>query len=192
MKEAAEHVPFQLPNEFTRIGFLLAGITSSNAGLQARMANTKSDADLASETSKRHHFELAANFFQPFCPVLMKFSSGTKCDAIKISDVSGSKYEVLTQPQTDKLQEWQEEKSKSTNRGREGRGKSPDRKQENYKQGRAIATSVLKNMKAISKQRGKVEELNLPNALIMSLFEDKDVKKAIRASVPSVEVAVKV
>eukprot|EP00957_Ditylum_brightwellii_P071420 5429447-Ditylum_brightwellii.AAC.1 len=28
--EAAEHVPFQLPNKFTRVGFLLAGITSSD------------------------------------------------------------------------------------------------------------------------------------------------------------------
>eukprot|EP00957_Ditylum_brightwellii_P170772 12997916-Ditylum_brightwellii.AAC.1 len=31
MKEVAEHVPFQLPNEFTIVGFLLAGITSSDA-----------------------------------------------------------------------------------------------------------------------------------------------------------------
>eukprot|EP00957_Ditylum_brightwellii_P050333 3817106-Ditylum_brightwellii.AAC.1 len=34
MKEATEHVPFQLPNKFTRVGFLLVGITSSDAGLQ--------------------------------------------------------------------------------------------------------------------------------------------------------------
>eukprot|EP00957_Ditylum_brightwellii_P207397 15352823-Ditylum_brightwellii.AAC.1 len=47
-------------------------------------------------------------------------------------------------------------------------------------------------MKAISKQKGGVGEANLPKALIMCLFEDKDVKKAIRASVASVEVAVKV
>eukprot|EP00957_Ditylum_brightwellii_P005978 452825-Ditylum_brightwellii.AAC.1 len=67
-KEAAEHVPFQLPNEFTRVGFLLAGITSSDAGLQAAMTNIKSNADVTSETSKRHHFELAANYLQPFCP----------------------------------------------------------------------------------------------------------------------------
>eukprot|EP00957_Ditylum_brightwellii_P093265 7102110-Ditylum_brightwellii.AAC.1 len=31
MKETAEHVPFQFPNEFTRDGFLLTGITSSDA-----------------------------------------------------------------------------------------------------------------------------------------------------------------
>eukprot|EP00957_Ditylum_brightwellii_P171513 13057243-Ditylum_brightwellii.AAC.1 len=51
------------------------------------MANIKSDADPASETSKRHHFELATTYLQPFCPVLKKFPSGTKCDAIEISDV---------------------------------------------------------------------------------------------------------
>eukprot|EP00957_Ditylum_brightwellii_P202474 15330318-Ditylum_brightwellii.AAC.1 len=68
MKEVAEHVPFQLSNKFTRVGFLLAGTTSSGTGLQAAMANINSNADPASETSKRHHFELAANYLQPFCP----------------------------------------------------------------------------------------------------------------------------
>eukprot|EP00957_Ditylum_brightwellii_P167246 12731629-Ditylum_brightwellii.AAC.1 len=90
MKEVAEHVPFHLPNEFMRVGFLLAGIISSDAGLQAAMANIKSDADPASETSKRHCFKMTATYLQPFCPVLKKFPSGTKSDAIKISDVSGS------------------------------------------------------------------------------------------------------
>eukprot|EP00957_Ditylum_brightwellii_P179104 13644212-Ditylum_brightwellii.AAC.1 len=69
-----------------RVGFLLAGITSSNAGLQATMANIKSNAHPASETSKRHHFELTATYLQPFCPLLKKFPSGTKRDAIEISD----------------------------------------------------------------------------------------------------------
>eukprot|EP00957_Ditylum_brightwellii_P093738 7137064-Ditylum_brightwellii.AAC.2 len=72
------------------------------------------------------------------------------------------------------------------------KGKSPCSKQENYKQGRAIAASVYKNMKAISKKKGEVGEVNLPKALIMFLFKDEDVEKAIRASVISVEVAVKV
>eukprot|EP00957_Ditylum_brightwellii_P192059 14620751-Ditylum_brightwellii.AAC.1 len=55
----------------------------------------------------------------------------------------------------------------------------------------AIAASVLKNMKAISKQKGEVGEVNLPKPLIISLFEDNDMKKAIRASVSTVEVEVK-
>eukprot|EP00957_Ditylum_brightwellii_P100464 7658057-Ditylum_brightwellii.AAC.1 len=55
------------------------------------MANIKSDTDVTSETSKRHHFKLAANYLQLVCPVLQKFTSGTKHDAIKISDVTGSR-----------------------------------------------------------------------------------------------------
>eukprot|EP00957_Ditylum_brightwellii_P043529 3300190-Ditylum_brightwellii.AAC.1 len=47
-------------------------------------------------------------------------------------------------------------------------------------------------MKVISKKKGEVGEVNLPKALIMSLFKDEDVKKVIRASMSSVEVAVKV
>eukprot|EP00957_Ditylum_brightwellii_P164175 12500059-Ditylum_brightwellii.AAC.1 len=92
MKEAAEHVPFQLLNKFKRVGLLLAGITSSDVGLQAMMTNIKSNADLVSEMSKRHNFELGVNFLQPFCPVSKKFLFGTKCDAIKISDASGSAF----------------------------------------------------------------------------------------------------
>eukprot|EP00957_Ditylum_brightwellii_P089061 6782199-Ditylum_brightwellii.AAC.1 len=60
MKEVSKHVPFQLPNKFMRAGFLLAGITSSDTGFQATMVNIKISADPVSETSKRHHFELAA------------------------------------------------------------------------------------------------------------------------------------
>eukprot|EP00957_Ditylum_brightwellii_P057546 4363603-Ditylum_brightwellii.AAC.1 len=43
-------------------------------------------------------------------------------------------------------------------------------------------------MKTISKKKGEVGEVNLSKVLIMSLFEDEDVKKAIRASVPVVKV----
>eukprot|EP00957_Ditylum_brightwellii_P144041 10975586-Ditylum_brightwellii.AAC.1 len=88
------------------------------------MVNIKSNADKASETSNRHYFELAATYLQPFCPVLKKFSSGTKRDDIEISDVLGydfgtkssagktgislryhtsKEYEVLAQPQKDEL-----------------------------------------------------------------------------------------
>eukprot|EP00957_Ditylum_brightwellii_P141128 10751663-Ditylum_brightwellii.AAC.1 len=43
-------------------------------------------------------------------------------------------------------------------------------------------------MKSISKKKGGVGEVNLPKVIIMSLFKDKDVKKAIRASVSVDEV----
>eukprot|EP00957_Ditylum_brightwellii_P040649 3076587-Ditylum_brightwellii.AAC.1 len=47
-------------------------------------------------------------------------------------------------------------------------------------------------MKIISKQKGEVGEVSLPKSLIMSLFNNEDVKKAIRASVSSVGVDVKI
>eukprot|EP00957_Ditylum_brightwellii_P140777 10723938-Ditylum_brightwellii.AAC.1 len=47
-------------------------------------------------------------------------------------------------------------------------------------------------MKTISKKKGEVGEVNLPKALIMSLFADEDVQKAIRASVSAVEMELKV
>eukprot|EP00957_Ditylum_brightwellii_P170974 13014935-Ditylum_brightwellii.AAC.1 len=46
-------------------------------------------------------------------------------------------------------------------------------------------------MKSISKKKGEAGEVNLPKALIASLFKDEDVKKAIRSSVSVAEVAVK-
>eukprot|EP00957_Ditylum_brightwellii_P113708 8669861-Ditylum_brightwellii.AAC.1 len=88
MKEVAEHVPFKLHNKFTRVGFLLIAIKCSGAGLQTTMANIKSDADATSVTSKRHHFDFAVTYLLPFCPVLMKFPSSTKHDAIEISDTT--------------------------------------------------------------------------------------------------------
>eukprot|EP00957_Ditylum_brightwellii_P140397 10697367-Ditylum_brightwellii.AAC.1 len=45
MRESAEHVTFQLPNEFTRVGLLLVAIKCSDAGLQDGMANIRSDTD---------------------------------------------------------------------------------------------------------------------------------------------------
>eukprot|EP00957_Ditylum_brightwellii_P196224 14951258-Ditylum_brightwellii.AAC.1 len=215
MKEATEHVPFQLSNKFTRVGFLLTAIKCSDAGLHAVMANIKSDANTISVTSKRHHFELAATYFLPFCPILRKFPSGTKCDAIKISDTTALEFETkpsagtsgvslmyhtteeyksLTQPLKVKLQEWhnkskqgQQKKAQGHGKGQGGSGKSPS-KQESYRQGRAIAAYVYKNMQSIIKKKGEEGEAKYPKALIMSLFEDEDMKKAIRASLSAAEV----
>eukprot|EP00957_Ditylum_brightwellii_P075677 5751176-Ditylum_brightwellii.AAC.1 len=96
---------------------------------------------------------------------MKKFPSGTKRDAIKISDVTGTGFG--TKPSTSKTG-WQEEKSKPAKsqrangrgqgQGRGGREKTSGSKQENYKQGRAIAASVFKNIKAISKKKGEVGE----------------------------------
>ena len=43
MQASAEHVQYQLPNEHSRVGFLLEAIQCSDAGLQAAMASIKTD-----------------------------------------------------------------------------------------------------------------------------------------------------
>eukprot|EP00957_Ditylum_brightwellii_P111031 8467494-Ditylum_brightwellii.AAC.1 len=82
----------------------------------------------------------------------------------------------------------QQRKANEHGRGQEGKGKSPYSKQESYKQVRVIAASVYKNMKSNSKKKGEEGEAKYPKALIISLFKDKDVKKAIRASISIAEV----
>eukprot|EP00957_Ditylum_brightwellii_P114882 8760859-Ditylum_brightwellii.AAC.1 len=64
------------------------------------MNNIKSDADAMLATSKRHHFKLAAIDLQLFCPILKKFLSATKHDAIKISGTTASGFG--TKPSTGK------------------------------------------------------------------------------------------
>ena len=43
MQQCSQHVAYQLPNEHTRVGFLLDAIQTSDAGLQAAMAQIKTD-----------------------------------------------------------------------------------------------------------------------------------------------------
>ena len=43
MSACAEHVQYQLPNEHSRVGLLIDAIQCVDAGLQAAMANIKTD-----------------------------------------------------------------------------------------------------------------------------------------------------
>ena len=43
MPACAEHVQYQLPNEHSRVGFLIDAIQCADAGLQAAMASVKTD-----------------------------------------------------------------------------------------------------------------------------------------------------
>ena len=69
MVQCAEHVQFQLPNEYTRVGYLLDAIECSDAPLQAAMALVRND---TAATGKRNDFESAAAFLLPHDPVAKK------------------------------------------------------------------------------------------------------------------------
>ena len=57
MQASAEHVQYQLPNEHSRVGFLLEVIQCFDPGLQAAMASIKTDNGLE---GMRNNFEATA------------------------------------------------------------------------------------------------------------------------------------
>ena len=85
MEVCATHVPYQLPNEFTRVGFLMDTIQCNDAGLQAEMANICSD---DGATGKRNNFQTTALYLLTYNPVAHKRTSGTKRTVTEISSAN--------------------------------------------------------------------------------------------------------
>jgi hypothetical protein len=54
MEQCAQHVDYQLPNQHSRVGYLLAGIENNDPGLQAAMAAVQTDKGPA---GMRNNFE---------------------------------------------------------------------------------------------------------------------------------------
>ena len=84
MQASAEHVQYQLPNEHSRVGFLLEAIQCSDAGLQAAMAKVKT---YNGPQGMRNNFEATAAHLLPYDPVAKKRSSGQKRNSTQISSV---------------------------------------------------------------------------------------------------------
>ena len=79
MLACVNHVQYQLPNEHSRVGFLLDAIQCSDDGLQAAMASAKTD---NGPDGMQNHFEQAAAHL---LPVAMNRAAGTKCVSALIS-----------------------------------------------------------------------------------------------------------
>jgi hypothetical protein len=86
MQQCAEHVAFQLPNEHTRVTYLLDGIQCNDAPLQAAMALVRNDTD---PTGKMNDFEATASYLLPHDPVSKKRTAGAKRGVAEILDTSG-------------------------------------------------------------------------------------------------------
>jgi hypothetical protein len=140
---AAEHTTYQLPNEHSRVGYLLDVIQCSGAELQAAMASIQMDQD---PDSPWNHFEAAATHLLPYDPVQRKRSNhaGGERSAADISDVThaeadisafgakkaigktgvylryhpSSEYQKLTTEQKDELREWRETTGGGKKRGK--------------------------------------------------------------------------
>ena len=73
MQASAEHVQYQLPNEHSRVGFLLEAIQCSDPGIQAAMASIKTG---NGPEGIRNNFEATVAHLLPYDPVAIKRSSG--------------------------------------------------------------------------------------------------------------------
>jgi hypothetical protein len=87
MRQSAEHVTFQLPNERTRVTYLLDAVQCSDPGLQAAMAQVRTDSGAG---GKMNDFEATASYLLPYDPVSKKRASGAKRGMASISDITGS------------------------------------------------------------------------------------------------------
>ena len=129
--QANDHVQYQLPNEHSRVGFLLEVIQCSDQGLQAAMASIKTDNGLEGMTN---NFEATAAHLLPYDPVAKKRSSGQMRGSAQISSVMDpsptktkkpsigttgvhlryyktGEYRNLTNEQKEELKEWRENNS---------------------------------------------------------------------------------
>jgi len=207
MQAAAEHVTYQLPNEHSRVGYLLDAIQCNDAGLQAAMASIKTDQAV---TGMRNSFEASATHLLPYDPVLKKRvdQGGGKRGSADISDATGAEtnvssfgtkkgtgssgvplryhtkveYDLLNKQQKSELREW-----RSGERGKDTNSSRKDTKKPKYDNKKAIASAVEKKvaekMKEIedAKKTKEVEE-----AFIMSLIQKVAIGKPGKAAAVSV------
>ena len=73
MSACAEHIQYQFPNEYSRVGFLLDAIQCADAGLQAAMASVKTD---NGPHGLQKNFEGAISHLLPYDPVAKKRATG--------------------------------------------------------------------------------------------------------------------
>ena len=99
MQASAEHVQYQLPNEHSRVGFLLKVIQCSDPGLQAAMVSIKTD---NGPEGMRNNFEATAAHLLPYDPVAKKRSSGQKRGSAQISSVMDPSPTTTKKPSIEK------------------------------------------------------------------------------------------
>ncbi len=191
MEQCAQHVAFQLPNDHTRVGFLLDGIQSSDAGLNAAIAQIKAD---DGPNGKRSDFEATASFLLPYDPVAKKRQSSSKRDHDSfVSDVTGNvsssfgnkpgigksgvhlryhtpeEYKTLNGEQKIELKEWRKtngtDQKKSGKKGKDNKSTSPKKQNGNKRMISAIQKEVAKLLKS----KDKDEDDNDLDGIIMSL-----------------------
>jgi hypothetical protein len=196
MRQCAEHVTFQLPNERTRVTYLLDAVQNSDPGLQAAMAQIRTDTDPL--TGRMNDFEATASYLLPYDPVAKKRNAGAKRGVAAISDTTATaevsslttktgakvtkgktgvefrfythaEYQKITAPQRAELREWRDEqKVAGTHKKTSSPSKKP--KDDTKEQKKWIASAVKAALK--TDDEDKDTESNFKN-YIWSLMGTK-------------------
>ena len=182
MTRCAEHVPYQLPNERTRVTHLLNGIKSSDAELLSAMAVVKSD---DGPGGKMEQFEETAAYLIRFDPVSSKRQkSGTASRQHQVAGVeikngigktgvalryhSKEDYQKLNDDQKKELKEYQIEQRKK----RKADGK-PDDKGGSKKYKKAFQKQLVSALKELAEDKEPPsEEENDTQALLVSALQE--------------------
>ena len=211
MQAASEHVTYQLPNEHSRVGHLLAAIKCSDAGLQAAIASINT-----ATTGLRNNFEAAAAHLLPYDPVQKKRNerSNGKRDSAEISDVSGDtahvasfgaksgrghtgvhlrwhkdkEFKDLPQDQHDELTLWRQlGKPKTMPKP----GTKPAARGNQWKRGKpnqekamisAVNKAVAEQLKAIkSKETAEADAKADTEAYVMALLKKKGISETLKS-----------
>ena len=195
MQACSQHVEYQLPNDHTRVGYVLDAIECDDAGLQAAMANILDD---TGPEGKRNNFEAAVAYLLPKDPVVKKRAvTAQKRGAADISettaDVSAfgtkagigktgvhlryhqrAEYKALSDEQKDELREWREANPAESKKGDKKKvkwDKKPSQKK--LKTEKQIAAAIKQGIKDKVKEAedAKAEEVKT-KAYIMSLIQE--------------------
>jgi hypothetical protein len=175
MRQCAEHVTFQLPNERTRVSYLLDAVQNSDPGLQAAMAQVRTDS--VDPAGKMNDFEATASYLLPYDPVTKKRAAGAKRGLSSISDATGEEadissvsqgtgkgkssigksgvefryykppeYDLLSAEQKSELKEHRDNKRGAGGAGRPAAKKTRGHPRDNSKQKKWIASAVEKQL----------------------------------------------
>jgi hypothetical protein len=171
MTQCADHVNYQLPNEGTRVTYLLDAIECNDAPLQAAMALVRND---TGATGKMNDFEATASFILPHCPIAKKRTTSNKRpDVADVSDATGIEddgkvgigssgvelryydlpaYKALSKEQKDELREYRNAGNETKPKGKgnkPAKGKGKGKGKGRADQGKGANQPNAKKMKTI-------------------------------------------
>jgi len=193
MQQCAEHVEFQLPNAYSRVGYLLDAIETSDASLQAAMALVRNDETPV--TGKRSDFEATAACLLPHDPVAKKRNTnpqrnrGAEVSAIDSSKIKSGigatgvplryhkreEYNKLSPAQKKELHEWRESDSTTKKTNPDDKGKrtssSGSDSHTTKKMKRLISSAVADELKLRKEAKSDTDQKVEDGAYLLSLVQ---------------------